>query len=115
MVSGSEVAAEYLETRSDGAIFSFRADTSGATSLEKVREISRGALDIVDNFCNRVLDGIEKPVADTAGLWPFANWPCDDEPMLYKYKGLGEDSNEMRVIIADRYLATCFREVFCRE
>lgn len=115
MISRSDVAAEYVETRSDGAVFSFRADTSRAKTPEEVRDIGRGALDVVDIFCNRVLDGIEKPPVDWDGVGSFADWPCEDGLMIYKYSGLGGDGSEMKVIISDRYLATCFRRVFCRE
>ena len=114
MVSRSDVTAKYIETRSDGAVFSFRADTTTATTPEEVREISRGALDLVDIFCNRVLDGIEKPVTDWDGVGVFADWPCGDEPMIYKYSGLGGDWSQMAVIISCRYLATCFSRAFCR-
>jgi hypothetical protein len=114
VLSRSDVVAEYIETRSDGAVFRFFADPSLAIAPEEVREISRGALDVVDIFCNRVIDGIEKPIVNWDGSGNFEEWPCEGEFMIHKYSGLGGDWNNMAVIISDRYLATCFREVFCR-
>ncbi|GGD86879.1 hypothetical protein GCM10011515_02950 [Tsuneonella deserti] len=114
MLSRSDVEAQFIGTRTEGAVFRFRACVSGAATPEVVREASRGALDVVEIFCSSVLDGIDKPLIDWDGVGSFADWPCDEEAMIYKYSGLGSDWNNMTVIISDRYLATCFREVFCR-
>jgi hypothetical protein len=114
MISRSDVAAEYVETGSDGAVFSFRADTSTATTPEEVREISRAALNLVDIFCNRVLDGLERPLVERDGIGPLADCPYEDELMIYRYD-IAQDWSQLRVIIADRYLAAAFDQVFVRS
>lgn len=112
-ISRSDIDAEYIETRQDGAVFEFRVNTSGVDPEEAARR-GRNALDVVDTFCNRVLNEDEEPVIDWDGVGAFKDWPCEGESMIVKYSGLGGDGSQMAVIISHRYLATCFVNVFCR-
>ena len=115
MFSKSDVEAEFVETSSDGAVFRFRAVRSGANSAADARDAGRSALNTVEAFLERVLDGVEEPISNWDGIGAFDEWPCEGPEMPFKYSGLGGDWNEMTVIIRDRYLATCFRQEFCRE
>lgn len=113
-ISRSDIKAEYLRTQTDGAAFRFGINADGISPEEAARR-SRSALDVVDAFLEGVLDGIEDPMPDWDGIGAFDEWSCEGPEMAFKYSGLGGDWNAMMVIIRDRYLATCFRQEFCRE
>lgn len=111
-ISRADIAVELIEVRKDGAVFKFGVDTSGVDPDEAKRR-SLSALDVVDAFCQRVLDENQPPLMEWDGIGSFEEWPVD-ELMLYRFR-VSDDWSERTVIFGDRYLASCFLQEFCRS